>query len=79
MKYNIWYDPAIEWWDEWAVCIDFQNDICVVYQTIREHIYPYLEQGITNIFPINCNDIIAGKVQEIVEEWEKGKILNDKD
>lgn len=70
MKYKIWYDPTIEWWDEWAVCINFSNDISVTYSVIRKHIYPYLEIGITNFIPINCNDVIAKKVQILVDEWK---------
>lgn len=71
MKYKIWYDPAQEWWDEWVVCIDFNNDIVVTFSTIREHIYPYLELWVRKFIPINCNNVIAWKVELIVDEWIK--------
>ncbi len=71
MEYTIWYDPAIEWWDEWAVCIDFKNSLVITYQSIREHLYPYLEKWITNITWINCNDIQSKKVEEIIEEYKR--------
>jgi len=71
MKYNIWYDPWVKWWDEWAVCIDFNNSLTITYQSIREHMYPYLEKWITNIFRINCNEVQSKKVEEIIKEYEK--------
>ena len=71
MKYTIWYDPAFEWSDKWAICINFDNALFVSYQEIRDHIYPYLEQWITSVIPVNCNDILAKKVQTIIGEFNK--------
>lgn len=64
-----WNVEIIKSWDKWSICIDFNNSLIITYQSIRDHLYPYLEQWITDISWINCNEIQSKKVEEIITEF----------